>query len=69
MLCLSEGGRSLEEEEGGMEEVLSVLWKEDFEGVCGKPMRHGGNRCAGSMAYEMVEMMNSVDKVKDKMVR
>ena len=65
MLCLNEQGQLMEFEMDSLTQVFKLLIRRDFLEVLAKSV-HNGNKCPSSMAYEFLEMLNSVEKLKPR---
>ena len=66
MLCLNEIGQNLEISLDSLKKIFELFVRKDFIEVLGKNIGHNGNKCPSSMAYEFLEMLNSVEKLKPR---
>lgn len=66
MLCLNEKGQAMEFETDALAHVFKLFLKRDFLDVLSKNIGYTGNKCPSSMAYELLEMLNGVEKMKQR---
>jgi len=66
MLCLNEQGQVIELEMDSLSQIFKLLIRRDFIEVLNKSIGHNGNKCPSSMAYEFIEILNSVEKLKPR---
>ena len=66
MLCLNEQGQLMERSLDTLSNVFKLFIRRDFIEVLNKNIGHNGNKCPSSMAYEFLEMLNSVEKMKPR---